>query len=73
MRENGFVCYAGHDWWYHNRNHFDAQMVRYFAKHGSALYINSIVMQKVNISQSGKFGMLNEAKGKAENNSTTFN
>ncbi len=55
MKKNGFVCFAGNDWWYHNRNHFDAQMVRYLAKHGSALYINSIVMQKVNISQSTKF------------------
>jgi glycosyltransferase involved in cell wall biosynthesis len=40
------VCFGGEDWWYHNRGHIDMQLMRCFARRGSALYINSIVMQK---------------------------
>lgn len=44
------LCFGGHDWWYHNRAHVDFQLMRRYAKIGPVLYINSIVMQKVNIS-----------------------
>lgn len=40
------VCFGGEDWWYHNRGHIDMQIMRRFARRGSTLYINSIVMQK---------------------------
>jgi len=49
------LCMGGNDWWYHNRDHMDIQMVREFAKLGTVLYVNSIVMQKPNIAQSRKF------------------
>lgn len=40
------ICFGGEDWWYHNRGHVDMQLMRRFAKSGTVLYINSIVMQK---------------------------
>lgn len=49
------LCFGGNDWWYHNRNHFDVRMMEILAKHGKALYINSIVLQKPKLSQGKKF------------------
>ena len=40
------ICFGGEDWWYHNRAHIDMQLMRRFARMGTTLYINSIVMQK---------------------------
>ena len=40
------ICFGGEDWWYHNRGHVDMQLMRHFARIGTALYVNSIVMQK---------------------------
>ncbi len=49
------LCFGGNDWWYHNRNHFDIQMLRCCAQYGNSIYINSIVMQKPNVSQGREF------------------
>jgi len=49
------ICFGGNDWWYHNRNHFDVRMMEQFAKFGNVLYVNSIIMQKPNLSQGRKF------------------
>lgn len=46
MKRTDVVCFGGEDWWYHNRGHTDMQLMRRFAKHGTTLYVNSIVMQK---------------------------
>ena len=40
------LCFGGEDWWYHNRGHVDMQLMRRFARVGTTLYVNSIVMQK---------------------------
>jgi len=40
------VCFGGQDWWYHHRAHVDLQLMRRFARMGTTLYVNSIVMQK---------------------------
>lgn len=40
------ICFGGEDWWYHNRGHIDMQLARRFARRGTTVYINSIVMQK---------------------------
>lgn len=53
--EINVVCFGGEDWWYHNRGHIDMQMMRRFASKGKVLYINSIVMQKLNFGHSRKF------------------
>ncbi len=49
------VCFGGEDWWYHNRGHCDIQFMRQFARHGSVLYINSIVMRKFNVGEGAMF------------------
>jgi glycosyltransferase involved in cell wall biosynthesis len=55
MMKMDVVCFGGEDWWYHNRGHIDMQLMRRFAKKGTTLYINSIVMQKINALQGRKF------------------
>jgi glycosyltransferase involved in cell wall biosynthesis len=52
---DSIICFGGEDWWYHNHGHFDMQIMRRFAQLGTVLYINSIVMQKPNLSQSKQF------------------
>jgi len=44
-----FVCFGGEDWWYKNRGHIDMQLMKRFARLGTSLYVNSIVMQKPNL------------------------
>jgi len=40
------LCFGGEDWWYHNRGHIDMQLMRRFARKGTTLYVNSLIMQK---------------------------
>lgn len=54
-KKPSFVCFGGIDWWYHNRAHIDPQLTMHFAKRGTALFINSIVMQKFNLSERRRF------------------
>ena len=49
------VCFGGEDWWYHNRGHFDFQLMKKFAENNTVLYINSIVMQMPKLSQKKRF------------------
>lgn len=49
------LCFGGEDWWYHNRGHFDMQLMRRFAQIGTTVYVNSIVMQKPNPQEGKKF------------------
>jgi glycosyltransferase involved in cell wall biosynthesis len=49
------VCFGGEDWWYHNRGHIDMQIMRRFARLGTTIYVNSIVMQKPNLKEGKKF------------------
>ncbi|MDX2148552.1 MAG: glycosyltransferase [Planctomycetota bacterium] len=42
---DGVVCFGGVDWWYHNRGHYDIQMMREFSARMPVLYINSIGMR----------------------------
>jgi glycosyltransferase involved in cell wall biosynthesis len=39
------VCFGGVDWWYHNRGHFDLQIMRELSRHVPVLYVNSIGMR----------------------------
>lgn len=55
MLKQDVLCFGGEDWWYHNRGHIDMQLMRRFGRLGTALYVNSIVMQKANLTQSRKF------------------
>ena len=42
---DGIVCFGGVDWWYHNRGHFDIQMMREFSARFPVVYVNSIGMR----------------------------
>jgi len=55
MPEIDVICFGGEDWWYHNRGHFDMQIMRRFARNGKVLYVNSIVMQKLKIGRGKGF------------------
>jgi glycosyltransferase involved in cell wall biosynthesis len=45
-RFDGIVCLGGEDWWYHNRGHFDFQIMRRLARGAPAswpvLFVNSL-------------------------------
>ena len=49
------LCFGGEDWWYHNRAHIDMQLMRRFAESGTVLYVNSVMMRKVNIGEGRMF------------------
>ena len=42
---DGVICFGGEDWWYHNRGHFDMQMMRELSRRVPVLYVNSIGMR----------------------------
>jgi glycosyltransferase involved in cell wall biosynthesis len=42
---DGVVCFAGVDWWYHNRGHSECQIMRRLASSHKVLWINSIGMR----------------------------
>lgn len=52
---DGIVCFGGEDWWYHNRGHYDLQMMREASKHIPVLYINSIGMRSPRASEGRMF------------------
>jgi glycosyltransferase involved in cell wall biosynthesis len=39
---DGVVCIGGEDWWYHNRGHFDFQIMRRLARTWPVLFVNSL-------------------------------
>jgi glycosyltransferase involved in cell wall biosynthesis len=54
-RPEHVVCFGGEDWWYHNRGHCDIQFMRQYARHSHVLYVNSIVMRKLNLGEGAMF------------------
>ncbi|NLG42130.1 MAG: glycosyltransferase family 1 protein [Phycisphaerae bacterium] len=44
-RYDGVVCFALGDWWYHNRGHFDMQLMKRFAQRVPVLYVNAMGMR----------------------------
>lgn len=44
-RADGIVCFAGVDWWYHNRGHSECQLMQRLASRTPVLWINSIGMR----------------------------
>lgn len=40
--EPAYVCFAGNDWWYHNRGHSDFQLALHVARHRDVLLVNSL-------------------------------
>lgn len=54
--ERDVICFAGQDWWYHNRAHSDFQLMRRIAGHRKVLFINSIGMRMPLPGRSTQFG-----------------
>jgi glycosyltransferase involved in cell wall biosynthesis len=52
---DGVICFGGGDWWYHNRGHFDFQMMKRLAAHVPVLYVNSIGVRMPSIGEGGMF------------------
>ena len=42
---DGVVCFAGVDWWYHNRGHSECQIMQRLAERVPVLWVNSIGMR----------------------------
>jgi hypothetical protein len=42
---DGVVCFAGVDWWYHNRGHSECQILTRIARSKKVLWVNSIGMR----------------------------
>lgn len=52
---DGIVCFGGEDWWYHNRGHYDMQMMRELSKHVPVVYVNSIGMRVPSVGEGSMF------------------
>jgi len=42
QKEAPVICFAGCDWWYHNRGLFCPQIMKRLAKHSRVLFVNSL-------------------------------
>jgi len=42
---DGVLAFGGVDWWYHNRGHYDLQLLRRMARHVPVVYVNSLGMR----------------------------
>jgi glycosyltransferase involved in cell wall biosynthesis len=54
-RFDGVICIGGEDWWYHNRGHFDFQIMRRLAERWPVLFVNSIGVRMPSPSEGSKF------------------
>lgn len=52
---DGIICIGGEDWWYHNRGHFDFQLMRRFAKDWPVLFVNSIAVRVPSLKEKRQF------------------
>ncbi len=56
LREfDGVICFGGEDWWYHNRGHFDMQIMRELSGVVPVLYVNSIGMRTPRVREGRMF------------------
>lgn len=54
-RFDGVICFGGEDWWYHNRGHYDMQMMRELSEVVPVLYVNSIGMRLPRVGEGAMF------------------
>ncbi len=52
---DGIICIGGEDWWYHNRGHFDFQIMRRLAKRYPVLFVNSLGVRMPGLSDKRVF------------------
>ena len=52
---DGIICIGGEDWWYHNRGHFDFQIMRRLARDVPVLFVNSLGVRFPSVREGGQF------------------
>ena len=52
---DGIICIGGEDWWYHNRGHFDFQMMRRLGEHWPVLFVNSLAVRMPSLAEKHQF------------------
>ncbi len=52
---DGIISIGGEDWWYHNRGHFDFQIMRRLAKKTPVLFVNSLAVRMPSLAERGQF------------------
>jgi len=52
---DGVICIGGEDWWYHNRGHFDFQIMRRLAEQWPVLFVNSLGVRMPRPSEGTRF------------------
>lgn len=52
---DGIICIGGEDWWYHNRGHFDFQIMRRLAQDWPVLFVNSLGVRMPSLADKGLF------------------
>jgi len=52
---DGIICFGGEDWWYHNRGHYDMQMMRKLSQQFPVLYVNSLGMRIPKLKEGATF------------------
>ncbi len=52
---DGIICIGGEDWWYHNRGHFDFQIMRRFAQQMPVLFVNSLGVRMPSVADTSQF------------------
>jgi glycosyltransferase involved in cell wall biosynthesis len=55
VKRNGFVCFAGQDWWCHAQAHSDFQLMRHVATEVPVLVVNSIGLRMPKPGQTSRF------------------
>lgn len=54
---DGVICIGGEDWWYHNRGHFDFQIMRRLAKDRPVLFVNSLAVRMPSLKEKSQFAV----------------
>ena len=52
---DGVICFGGEDYWYHNRGHYDMQMMRELSQSLPVVYVNSIGMRTPRMTEGRMF------------------
>lgn len=52
---DGIICIGGEDWWYHNRGHFDFQIMRRLARRTPVLFVNSLGVRMPSLGEGRMF------------------
>lgn len=52
---DGIICIGGEDWWYHNRGHFDFQIMRRLAREMPVLFVNSLAVRMPSVTGDALF------------------